>query len=65
MCLQVKKTEVFYWKVNDPDNFSCKNFPVFGGEGESACAYGMPVFEYPGLMKVKYHQLNSNTVFLL
>ena len=60
MCvlIQVKKAEVFYWKVNDLDKFSCKNFPIFGGEGESACAYGMPVFEYPGLMKVKYRQLH-------
>ena len=55
---QVTRTEVLYWKVDEPVNFSAENFPVFkfnGGSGDrNNMFYGLPALEYPGLLKVQY-----------
>jgi len=49
---------VLYWKAENPEDFSCENFhtficceeqPVEGAENDY---YGLPVKEYPGLVKV-------------
>ena len=43
--------------MDDPDLFSVTSFPVFGSyaaefEGKVFDAYGIPIHEYPGLVKV-------------
>ena len=54
--LQVTRTEVLYWKVDEPKHFTAGRFPVFkycGGSGEREDQfYGLPALEYPGLIKV-------------
>ena len=55
--LQVIRAETLYWKADDPDLFSSTSFPVFGSyaaefEGKMFDAYGIPIHEYPGLVKV-------------
>ena len=58
---QALKAEVFYWKVEDPKAFSPKEFPTFWhcppfpvDRGAHTRYYGIPVFEYPGLIKVSF-----------
>ena len=51
------RVPTLYWKVDDPDLFSVTSFPVFGSyaaefEGKVFDAYGIPIHEYPGLVKV-------------
>ena len=54
--LQITRTEVLYWKVDEPKNFSADRFPVFkhtgGSGGRNDMFYGLPALEYPGLLKV-------------
>ena len=55
MYLQVIRTEAVYWKAETPENFSKENFPVFSVESSALVCdfYGLPIHEYPGLIKVK------------
>ena len=50
------RTEVYYWKVENPQHYSAKNFPVFyhATEPEDYCEviYGTSVYEFPDLLKV-------------
>ena len=49
------RSEVNYWKVDNPAVFSPDNFPVFIGYGEGGPHfYGLPIEEYPGLLKVAF-----------
>ena len=60
------KAEVFYWKVDKPEVFSSGNFPTFWNsppavvEGRPTLFYGLPVHEYPGLIKVKHGSANRS-----
>ena len=55
--MQITRTEVLYWKVDEPKHFSVGSFPVFKGSGGSGerddMFYGIPALEYPGLLKVQ------------
>ena len=54
---QVLDTKVLYWKVDTPEDFSKENFPAFLGyvpEDGARYFYGLPIHEYPGLVKVGY-----------
>ena len=55
MYLQVIRMEAVYWKADTPENFSKENFPVFSVESSVFVCdfYGLPIHEYPGLIKVK------------
>jgi len=47
------RAEVFYWHAHNPEVFEASNFPVFIHQKEAKhYVYGLPIFEYPGLMKV-------------
>ena len=56
--LQITRAEILYWKVDDPDHFSVGSIPVFKevttlDEKNMHQFYtGLPIFEYPGLIKV-------------
>lgn len=54
--LQPVRTEVLYWKPNNPDQFSSSKFPTFWYSFPSNSAhdliYGLPCQEYPGLIKI-------------
>ena len=52
--MQIIRTEVLYWKVDDPEHFSADNLPVFicFGDSDREDLYGLPALEYPGLLKV-------------
>ena len=44
-----------YWKVDVPENFSKQRFPAFIGyltDDRTFGYYGLPIHEYPGLVKV-------------
>ena len=60
---QVIRAEVHYWKVNSSEVFSSKVFPTFISYERSDYYYGLPVHEYPDLIKVTsvvvYHILHS------
>ena len=47
-------TEAAYWKTDVPEHFSKENCPIFIAQSlEHDCHfYGMPIQEYPGLIKV-------------
>lgn len=46
------QTTVGYWKVDSPDLYSAKNFPVFiVYDDEFPKVYGLPAFEYPNMIK--------------
>ena len=50
------RTEAVYWKADTPENFSKENFSVFIAMSMSLKDfdfYGIPIHEYPGLVKVK------------
>ena len=54
-CFQITRTENNYWKVEDADLYSSDQFPVFIGydsSNEEMHYYGLPIEEYPGLLKV-------------
>ncbi|XP_028275355.1 peroxisomal sarcosine oxidase [Parambassis ranga] len=57
--LEVVKINVCYWKEKVPGTYDVKRrFPCFlltEGEESSQNIYGLPSNEYPGLMKVCYH----------
>ena len=51
---KVSRIEVGYWRVEDPTLFDSSTFPTFlyaDGEGHFRY-YGLPIEEYPGLLKV-------------
>ena len=50
------RVEVNYWKADNPTVFSSDNFPVFlaCGESEGFYIYGLPIEEYPELIKVAF-----------
>ena len=55
--LQVIRTEALYWKTDSPEVFSSKRFPTFitydaDVDTKSMHVYGLPILEYPGLIKV-------------
>ena len=54
--LQILRAEVLYWKVDSPEDYSPKNFPVLMARytegGHLHLFYGLPIHEYPGLVKV-------------
>lgn len=55
--LQPLMITVCYWKDRNGNNFDISNFPVFtmdGAAGEHHI-YGLPVDEYPGLVKICLH----------
>ena len=60
--LQITRTEVLYWKVDEPKNFSADRFPVFkhtgGSGGRNDMFYGLPALEYPGLLKVYVYDMH-------
>ena len=49
---QPYKTEVLYWRTENPKVFSANEFPVFAYKSKTLEIYGQPIFEYPGLFKV-------------
>ena len=49
---QVKRVETLYWKVEDPEAFSSDVFPTIFGFANGIGIYGIPVEEYPGMVKV-------------
>ena len=51
---QVKRVEALYWKVEDPEAFSSDVFPTTFGFANGIGIYGIPVEEYPGMVKVLY-----------
>ena len=47
------RAEVYYWHAHNPEVFEASNFPVFLHQKENKhYMYGLPIFEYPGLIKV-------------
>ena len=56
---QVTKAEIAYWKVENPEHFSFSSFPVFievnmmDKESIQQFFNGIPILEYPGLLKVR------------
>jgi len=55
--IQVLRPEAIYWKARNPDLFSCDNFHTFIAYvktegGLYTYFYGIPIKEYPGLVKV-------------
>jgi hypothetical protein len=62
---QVTKAEVPYWRVEDPEHFSIGSFPVFkvanmmDKENIQQFFYGLPILEYPGLLKVRHCTITS------
>ena len=50
--IQVWQTEVLYWKTRNPSDFSYDRFPTFLVKTRENQIYGVPVFEYPELLKV-------------
>ena len=58
-CRQVLRSELNYWKVEEPSAFTPDKFPVFIGYNtdneRDIHFYGLPIHEYPGLFKVCYH----------
>lgn len=55
--LKVLRTAAFYWKVDSPEHYSKENFPVFisYASANEFDFYGLPIHEYPGLVKICYH----------
>ena len=51
----MKRIEVLYWKVEDTTSFSSDIFPTTFGFVEEVGFYGMPVEEYPDMVKVYLH----------
>ena len=52
---QVIRTEAVYWRADNPEHFSKENFPTFiACSKEGSDYYGLPIHEYPGLVKVHY-----------
>ena len=51
----MKRIEVLYWKVEDTTSFSSDIFPTTFGFAEEFGFYGMPVEEYPDMVKVYLH----------
>jgi monomeric sarcosine oxidase len=55
----VQRSEINYWKVDDPAVFTPDKFPVFIGcnsdNAEDMHFYGIPIHEYPGQFKVCAH----------
>ncbi len=54
---QVLRTEALYWQASNPEDYSCHNFPSFlcyvdSEDGSYKDFYGVPIKEYPGLIKV-------------
>ena len=42
-----------YWKARNPEHFLKENFPTFiACSAEGFDYYGLPIHEYPGLVKV-------------
>ncbi len=64
-CDQVCRTEVLYWKAEEPKDFSWENFPAFicytDSEDPYYHVYGLPIYEYPGLVKVGHTRLTPHT----
>ena len=54
LSLQVWRTEVNYWKVDEPKLFASDSFPVvmYADKKHELCYYCLPIEEYPGLFKV-------------
>ena len=50
------RSEVFYWKVDNPQHYSTDSFPVFYHATEpgdcSQPIYGTSIYEFPELLKV-------------
>lgn len=45
---------MFYWKADHPEQYSTEVFPVFGMYDTTHHPfYGTPIYEYPGLVKVR------------
>jgi sarcosine oxidase/L-pipecolate oxidase len=55
---RVVRSELNFWKVEDPAVFTPDKFPVFIGytsDDHETHFYGLPIHEYPGLLKVCVH----------
>eukprot|EP00052_Salpingoeca_macrocollata_P014251 m.111635 g.111635 ORF g.111635 m.111635 type:complete len:80 (-) comp19242_c0_seq3:56-295(-) len=52
--VSVMEVLVCYWKTDVPERYSASNFPVFI-DYTQPCVYGIPVLEYPGLIKIVCH----------
>jgi sarcosine oxidase/L-pipecolate oxidase len=52
--LQPLQTTVAYWKVENPEAYSSKRFPVFINY-EEPLIYGTPAHEYPNMIKCPAH----------
>ena len=66
---QVLRSELNYWKVDNPAVFTPDKFPVFIGYGSDdeneTHYYGLPIDEYPGLFKVTVTCMHRKLVFPL
>ena len=64
--VQSMRGEVFYWRSQDPKAFQASSFPVFCQELENKrCMYGLPIFEYPGLLKVRTYARKKLELFCM
>ena len=69
--IQVIKTEVHYWKVENPQHYSAENFPVFyhaiyaAPEDYDLAIYGTSAYEYPDLLKASSFKHNKFATSLL
>ncbi|XP_011404967.1 PREDICTED: uncharacterized protein LOC100633392 [Amphimedon queenslandica] len=59
--LKILKVEHFYWKTLKPESFAVGNFPIFACVLSTGLLYGLPVLEYPGLMKISFHNTSKGT----
>ena len=51
---QTMRAEVLYWRAEHPEHYSPDVFPTFGMyDATHHPFYGLPIFEYPGLVKVR------------
>ena len=59
------KAEILYWRVESPEHFAIGSFPVFkeanmmDKESIQQFVYGVPILEYPGLLKVRHYVIIS------
>ena len=63
--MQVLRSESTYWKVQNPQDFSHKSFPVFlAYDPKGYYWYGTPILEYPGLIKVRNHYQSCCSIIM-
>ena len=55
MLYQSIRSETNYWRVDEPAWFTSDKLPaVIGYSADNTHFYGIPIAEYPGLLKVEH-----------